>query len=89
MRAAVVEFAKRLLEGLQLILVALAERTEADKNDLKRKSAVERQLQIVTEAPYRLGDEAEVLRAGLNWRGVRGMGNLLRYGYHKVEDEIV
>ena len=62
---------------------------EAYKNDLKTKSAVERQLQIVTEAAYRLGDEAEVLCAGLNWRRVRGMGNLLRRRYHKVEDEIV
>jgi uncharacterized protein with HEPN domain len=43
----------------------------------------------VTEAAYRLGDEAEALCPSLNWKGIRGMGNLLWHGYHKVEDEIV
>jgi uncharacterized protein with HEPN domain len=62
---------------------------ESYKNDLKTKSAVERQLQILTEAAYRLGNEAEVLCPGLNWKGFMGMGNVLRHGYHKVDDQIV
>lgn len=37
---------------------------EEYENDLKTKSAVERQLQIITEAAYRLGDEAEILCPG-------------------------
>ncbi len=62
---------------------------EAYQGDLKTKSAVERQLQIITEAAYRLGDEAEVLCPGPDWKGYMGMGNILRHGYHKVNDQIV
>ncbi len=57
--------------------------------DPKTKSAVERQLQIVTEAAYRLGDEAEALCPGPDWINLCGMGNILRHSYHKVDDVIV
>jgi uncharacterized protein with HEPN domain len=53
------------------------------ETDLKTKSAVERQLQIITEAAYRLGDDAEVLCPGPDWKGFMGMGNILRHGYHR------
>jgi uncharacterized protein with HEPN domain len=62
---------------------------EIYSQDLKTKSAVERQMQIITEAAHRLGDEAAALCPGPDWRGLMGMGNILRHGYHKVEDRIV
>lgn len=62
---------------------------EGYKKDAKTRSAVERQLQIITEAAYRMGDEAWIFCPDQDWRGIRGMGNLLRHGYHKVQDEIV
>lgn len=37
--------------------------------DLKTKSAVERQLQVVTEAAKRLGGDAESLCPGPDWKG--------------------
>lgn len=57
--------------------------------DLKTKSAVERQLQIITEAAFRLGDEADVLCPGPDWKGYMGMGNILRHAYHRVDDNVV
>jgi uncharacterized protein with HEPN domain len=57
--------------------------------DLKTKSAVERQLQILTEAAYRLGDEADRVCPGPDWKGYMGMGNLLRHSYHRIDDRIV
>ena len=57
--------------------------------DPKTKSAVERQMQIITEAAYRLGDEGENLCPGPDWKGLRGMGNILRHGYHRIDDRIV
>jgi uncharacterized protein with HEPN domain len=57
--------------------------------DRKTRSAVERELQIITEAAIRLGDEAETLCPGPDWKGFRGMGNILRHQYHQVNDEIV
>ena len=79
-----------ILDSISLIDLFLGD-SEFDvyENDLKTKSAVERQLQIITEAAYRLGDEAEVLCPGPDWKGFMGMGNILRHGYHKVDDKIV
>lgn len=62
---------------------------EGYQDDRKTRSAVERELQIITEAAIRLGDEAETLCPGPDWKGFRGMGNILRHVYHRVDDEIV
>ena len=62
---------------------------EGYREDRKTRSAVERELQIITEAAIRLGDEAETLCPGPDWKGFRGMGNILRHGYHRVDDQIV
>jgi uncharacterized protein with HEPN domain len=79
-----------ILEGIDLIETFLAEMDlHAYKADLKTKSAVERQMQIITEAAKRLGDEAEQLCPGPDWKGFCRMGDILRHGYHKVDDEIV
>jgi uncharacterized protein with HEPN domain len=57
--------------------------------DLKTKSAVERQMQIITEAAKRLDTDAEALCPGPDWKGFCRMGDILRHGYHKVDDETV
>ena len=62
---------------------------EGYKSDLKTQSAVERQLQIITEAAYRLGEDAAIVCPGPDRKGVRGMGNFLRHEYHKVDDKII
>ncbi len=45
------------------------------QGDLKTRSAVERQMQIITEAAVRLGDDGDRLCPGIDWVGFRGMGN--------------
>ena len=62
---------------------------ESYELDLKMKSAVERQMQIITEAAYRLGDNAETICPGPNWKGYMGSGNLLRHAYHRIDDRTV
>ena len=62
---------------------------EAYRTDRKTRSAVERELQIITEAAIRLGPDAETLCPGPDWKGFRGMGNILRHEYHRVDGEIV
>jgi uncharacterized protein with HEPN domain len=62
---------------------------ESYQTDLKTKSAVERQMQIMTEAAIRLGEDAETIAPGPDWEGFRGMGNLLRHAYHRIDDQIV
>jgi len=79
-----------ILESIDHISTFIGEMTVEDyAQDLKTRSAVERQMQIITEAAIRLGDEAELLCPGLDWRGYRGMGNFLRHEYHRVDDQIV
>ena len=48
---------------------------ESYQTDLKTKSAVERQMQIMTEAAIRLGEDAERIAPGPDWEGFLGMGN--------------
>ena len=62
---------------------------EAYRNDIKTKSAVERQIQILTEAAKRLGEESGPRYLGVDWRSWCDMGNVIRHAYHRVNDEIV
>jgi uncharacterized protein with HEPN domain len=57
--------------------------------DFKTKSATERQIQILSEAASRLGDQSQVLAPEVDWRSIRGMGNRLRHGYDFIDDEKV
>jgi uncharacterized protein with HEPN domain len=62
---------------------------ESYQLDDKTKSAVERQIQILTEAAKILGATAESLCPGPDWKGLRGMGDLLRHAYHRIDDRII
>jgi uncharacterized protein with HEPN domain len=52
-------------------------------------AAVERKLQIVSEAAIRLGVEAEGRIPDQPWRDIRGMGNHLRHAYERVDLETI
>lgn len=79
-----------ILEGIDHIESFLGDMDlDAYRADTKTNSAVERQMQIITEAAKRLGDDAETLCPGPDWAGFCRMGDILRHGYHKVDDEIV
>lgn len=79
-----------ILEGIELIESFVAGMDlAAYEADMKTQSAVERQLQIITEAAKRLGSDAADLCPGPDWRGFCRMGDFLRHGYHKVDDRIV
>jgi uncharacterized protein with HEPN domain len=61
----------------------------AFRADPKTVAAVERKLQVISEAAIRLGDQAEVLCPGLPWRNIRGIGNWLRHQYDYVDVEAI
>ena len=58
---------------------------ESFEADAKTIAAVERKLQVVSEAATRLGDDAERLCPGLPWHNIRGIGNWLRHEYRRVD----
>ena len=62
---------------------------ESFRSDPRTVAAVERKLQIISEAAIRLGDQAEELCPGLPWPNIRGIGNWLRHQYDRVDVETV
>jgi uncharacterized protein with HEPN domain len=62
---------------------------EAFREDPKTIAAVERKLQIISEAAIRLGNEAEDRIPGPSWPNIRGMGNWLRHQYERIELPII
>jgi uncharacterized protein with HEPN domain len=57
------------------------------------RSAIERQLLVISEAAIRLqridGDITQKLAPEIDWPGVRGMGNVIRHRYDDLDFELV
>jgi uncharacterized protein with HEPN domain len=49
------------------------------------RDAVERCVERVCEAVYRLADRAEALMPGQPWGDIRGTGNRLRHAYDRID----
>src|SRR5690242_4262368 len=62
---------------------------EQFREDPKTIAAVERKLQIISEAAIRLGASAEARCPGAPWRDIRGMGNWLRHQYDRIELPVI
>jgi uncharacterized protein with HEPN domain len=62
---------------------------EQFSEDPKTVSAVERKLQIISEAAIRLGATAESRCPDAPWRDIRGMGNWLRHQYDRIELPVI
>ena len=60
-----------------------------NRRERQLRSAVERELQISTEAASRLGKHAEQLCPTIDWRAIKGLGNVLRHEYDDIDDEII
>lgn len=57
--------------------------------DPKTQDAVERCLLRISEAAIKLGPWAEEHLPAHDWRGVRGIGNVLRHAYDGVDPAII
>jgi uncharacterized protein with HEPN domain len=57
---------------------------EAFRSDQRTMAAVERKLQIISEAAIRVGERPEEVCPGLPWRDIREIGNWLRYEYFRL-----
>ena len=58
---------------------------EAFRSNPMAVAAVERKLQIISEAAIRLGSEADRRCPDQPWRDIRGIGNQLRHAYERIE----
>jgi uncharacterized protein with HEPN domain len=80
------------LGAISLIESWVDEAGGADKailHDLKARSAIERQLLVVSEAAIRLdkldSTAAPRLAPSVDWSGIRGMGNFIRHTYDDLD----
>ena len=57
--------------------------------DRTLRYAVERSIEIVSEASRRISDEAKAAMPEIPWRAIAGVGNILRHAYPSVAPRIV
>ena len=62
---------------------------EAFKGDTPRRDAVERCLERICEAAFRLGEKAAELATSQSWGDMRGMGNRLRHAYDRIDLDVL
>jgi uncharacterized protein with HEPN domain len=76
-----------------LMAIEHAEDLSADRSfeqyesDRTAKRAMERLLQIITEASIHITDEEKALCDYAHWRDMRNLGNRLRHAYFSVDDK--
>jgi uncharacterized protein with HEPN domain len=76
-----------ILEAIQHAEEIVAAQTfEAYQTDRTAKRAVERLLQIITEASIYLTDEDKQLCDYGEWRDMRNLGNRIRHAYFSLDD---
>lgn len=62
---------------------------ESFASDGRTRDAVERCLERICEAAFRLGDSAVELMPSQPWHDIRGMGNRFRHAYDRVDLDTV
>lgn len=79
-----------MLENIERITshVAGLDRDTFQK-DGRTRDAVERCLERICEAAFRMGDQAAALMPNQPWGDIRGMGNRLRHGYDRLNLPVV
>lgn len=75
------------IERIQTLTAGMDQQSYQEAGTVKL--AVERLLQIVTEAAHRLGREATAICPGVDWRDIREMGNALRHDYDELLDHVL
>lgn len=53
------------------------------------KRAVEHALLIIAEAAKHIPDEVKALRPEVPWQKIRGLGNMLRHEYQRIDPDIL
>jgi uncharacterized protein with HEPN domain len=57
--------------------------------DLKTRYAVERALEIISEASRRLPDDLRNRHPNIDWRALAGLGNVYRHDYDLIDAQLM
>lgn len=75
-----------ILENIRRIEAHVSGMSKATfEHDLLRQDAVERCLQRISEALYKLGDQFDSTYPNVDLKGFRALGNILRHQYDDVD----
>lgn len=79
-----------MLEAMDGIQDAIRGRTLSDyRNEWLLRHAIQRGIEIISEASRSLPEEVRALRPEIPWQNVRDIGNVLRHEYHGLSDPII
>lgn len=79
-----------ILDEIETATGVLAGRDfEALQKDKPALRAIERCIEIVSEAARHLPDELTARHPGVPWRSIRGISNFLRHEYGRVDSRLV
>jgi uncharacterized protein with HEPN domain len=62
---------------------------ESFANDLVIRLAVERLLEVISEASRFIPSDLKASAPTVNWRGLADLGNWLRHAYHRTDAELL
>lgn len=79
-----------ILDAIDGIQTHTAGKSLADfERDWLLRLAIQRALEIVSEAARHIPDELLSLAPDVPWKQIRGIGNILRHEYHKIADDVI
>lgn len=79
-----------ILEAIVGIEIHTAGKTLTDfQGDWLLRLAIQRALEIISEASRHIPDELLARGPDMPWKQVRGIGNILRPEYHKIADDVI
>jgi uncharacterized protein with HEPN domain len=79
-----------MLEEINRIRETLdGETFESFRNHRLKRPAVERMLEIISEASRHVPDEVKSGHHNVPWRKIAGVGNILRHSYHETDPAIL
>jgi uncharacterized protein with HEPN domain len=77
-------------EAIEGITALSADRSyEAFVQDWGRQRAVERGLEIISEASRHIPDDQKALAPDIPWRQIAAIGNLLRHEYQRADSSLI
>jgi uncharacterized protein with HEPN domain len=82
-------YLRDILDNIPRIEAYLAGRDrDALESNGQARDAIERCLERICEAAFRLGDRAGELLPGQPWPDIRGLGNWLRHAYDRIRFDV-
>ena len=79
-----------IVETIDGIAAATHGKTIEDySKDWLLRHAVQRGIEIISEAARRIPPDVQATQPGVPWTQIMGIGNILRHEYHRVSDTVI